>query len=196
MTLNALLFVSMCRDDVSVSLTDFMTLNNLAKCFLNISTEFKPYFKGNAMHSSLPFKALPSVIKGIWFAFFTVPARTLFLLLLFLFLSGSPAGKFIATARQLVGDAPPDQVWVCRTNVEQFTEDRPKNVLKKRPCIRVPVDAERFAADVDRSIILGWLYLGVLSLIVYFLRFTSDIYSLLQSALARMKFAFSRGSKS
>lgn len=148
------------------------------------------------MPSQSKYRSVVFVAKGALFAFVTVPARMLFLLLLFLFVSGSPAGEFIATARELTGGAPPDQVWVCGTNVEQFTEDRPESVLKKRPCLPVQVDAERFAADVDHEIIRGWLYLGVFSFLVYFLRFSPDISGPLQSVLARIKFAFSRSMKS
>lgn len=148
------------------------------------------------MPSQSKYRSVVFVAKGALFAFVTVPARMLFLLLLFLFVIGSPAGEFIATARELTGDAPPDQVWVCGTNAEQFTEDRPESVFKKRPCLPVQVDAGRFADDVDREIIRGWLYLGVFSLLVYFLRFSSGLSGPLRSALARIKFTFSGSMKS
>lgn len=98
-------------------------------------------------------RGLSSVSYTFWrAAFFSLvkaPALALFIGFVFLSFNNSIADTFLTSARELIGNAPPDKVQTCvfKKNKQELSP-----YVQKEPCVNTFTDAKDWTQSLDRNI--------------------------------------------
>lgn len=112
------------------------------------------------------FHFIVSAGRVLFFSMVTAPAVVLFVIVLLLAGRGSLTGWYIDDARGLVGNAPAGMVMDCISEKPSpsLSEGVPPPSVNPEPCTKTPVDAARYAALADSTLLAMWKLVAIVAL--------------------------------